>query len=86
MSTRDIFSHLEELYGVGVCTEFISHVTESVLENVKERQNSPLDVCYPIVFFDALREKIRSDTGVETMTLHLALAIKTDCSRDVLGM
>lgn len=84
MSTREISSHLEELYGVGVCTESISHVTESVLENVKERQNSPLDVCYPVVF--ALREKIRSDTGVEAMTLHLALGIKTDNSRDVLGM
>lgn len=58
MSTREISSHLEELYGVGVSAEFISHVTESVLEDVKEWQNRPLDACYPVVFFDALRVKI----------------------------
>lgn len=86
MSTREISSHLEELYGVGVSAEFISHVTESVLEDVKEWQNRPLDVCYPVVFFDALRVKIRSGTGVKAMAVHLALGIRTDGSRDVLGM
>ena len=86
MSTREISSHLEELYGVGVSAEFISHVTESVLEDVKEWQNRPLDACYPVVFFDALRVKIRSGAGVKAMAVHLALGIKTDGSRDVLGM
>ena len=76
----------EELYGVGVIAEFISHVTESVLEDVKEWQNRPLDACYPVVFFDALRVKSRSGAGVKAMAVHLALGIKTDGSRDVLGI
>ena len=61
-------------------------MTESVLEDVKEWQNRPLDVCYPVVFFDALRVKIRSGTCVKAMAVHLALGIKTDGSRDALGM
>lgn len=65
MSTREIPAHLEELYGTGVSAEFISHVTDSVLEEVKEWQNRPLDACYPVVFFDALRVKIRSGSGVK---------------------
>lgn len=83
MSTREISSHLEELYGVGVSAEFISHVTESVLEDVKEWQNRLLDVCYSVVFFDALRVKIRLGTGVKAMAVHLALGIRTDGSRYV---
>ena len=59
ISTQEISYHLEELYGVGVTAEFISHVTESGWEDVKEWQNRPLDVCYPVVFFDALRGKSR---------------------------
>ena len=59
MSMREISAHLEEFYGIGVSTEFISHVTESVWEDVTAWQNRPLDACYPVVFFDALRVKIR---------------------------
>ena len=86
MSTREISAHLEGLYGIGVSSEFISHATESVLEDVKAWQNRSLDACYPVVFFDALRVKIRSGTGVKAMAVHLALGIRTDGSRDVLGM
>ena len=78
MSTREISSHLEEVYGVGVSAEFISHVTGSVLEDVKEWQNRLLDICYPVVFFDALRVKFRSGTGVKAMAVHLALGIKIE--------
>lgn len=86
MSTREIPAHLEELYGAGVSAEFISHVTDSVLEEVKEWQNRPLDACYPVVFFDALRVKIRSGSGVKAKAEHLAPGIKTDGIRDVPGL
>ena len=51
--------HLEELYGIDVSPDLISTVTDAVLETVTEWQNRALDPCYPIVFFDAIRVKIR---------------------------
>ena len=86
MSTREISAYLEEIYGVDVSAEFISHVTDSVLEEEKEWQNRPLEACYPVVFFDTLRVKIRTGSGVKAKAVHLAPGIKTDGSRDVLGL
>ena len=61
MTVREIRSHLEELYGVAVSPDLISRVTDAVLEEVREWQNRPLDPVYPVVFFDALRVKIRDE-------------------------
>jgi putative transposase len=58
MSVREIRMHLEELYGIDVSPDLISAVTSAVLEEVAEWQNRPLDACYPLVFFDAIRVKI----------------------------
>jgi putative transposase len=59
MSVREIRAHLEELYGIDVSPDLISAVTDAVLEEVAEWQNRPLDACFPFVFFDAVRVKIR---------------------------
>lgn len=59
MSVREIRGHLEDLYGIDVSADLISAVTNAVLDEVTEWQNRPLDICYPIVFFDCLRVKIR---------------------------
>ncbi len=57
MSVREIRGHLEELYGIDVSPDLVSAVTDAVLEEVAEWQNRPLDACYPLVFFDAIRVK-----------------------------
>ena len=59
MTVREIRGHLEELYGIDVSPDLISTVTDAVLETVTEWRNRALDPCYPIVFFDAIRVKIR---------------------------
>ena len=59
MSVREIQGHLAELYGIDVSPDLISTVTDAVLETVSEWQNRPLEASYPLVFFDALRVKIR---------------------------
>ena len=61
MTVREIRGHLEELCGIEVSPDLISAVTDAVLEAVGEWQNRPLDVCYPLVFFDAIRVKIRDE-------------------------
>jgi putative transposase len=57
MTVRDIRGHLEELYGIDVSPDLISAVTDAVLDEVAEWQNRPLDLCYPLVFFNAIRVK-----------------------------
>ena len=59
MTVREIRGHLEELYGIEVSPDLISAVTDAVLDEVAEWQNRPLDLCYPLVFFDAIRVKVR---------------------------
>jgi len=41
---------------------------------------------YPVVFFDALRFKIRDDAAVRNKAVYLALGVLPDGTRDVLGM
>ena len=59
LTGREIRGHLEELYGIEVSPDLISAVTDAVLDEVAEWQNRPLDLCYPLVFFDAIRVKVR---------------------------
>jgi transposase-like protein len=66
MTTREIQEHLEEFYQVDVDPQFISVVTNEVLEEVTAWQQRPLDSCYPVVVFDALRVKIRDEGTVRT--------------------
>ena len=59
MTVREIRGHLEEIYGIDVSPDLISAVTDAVLDEVTEWQNRPFDACHPVVFFDAIRAKIR---------------------------
>jgi putative transposase len=59
MSTREIGGHLLDLYGVEVPPDLISTVTDAVLDEIATWQARPLEPVYPLVFFDALRVKIR---------------------------
>src|ERR1700761_6619946 len=86
MSTRDISSHLEEIYGVEVGRDLISKVTDAVMEDARAWQTRPLDDVYPVVFLDALVLKIRDGGTVQRKACYLALAINLDGDREVLGM
>jgi transposase-like protein len=61
MTVREIQRHLAELYGTEVSPDLISRVTDAVLDEVWEWQNQPPDPVYPVVFFDALRVKMRDE-------------------------
>ena len=86
MSVREIRMHLEELYGIDVSPDLISAVTNAVLEEVAEWQNRPLDACYPLVFFDAIRVKIRDEGFVRNKAVYIALGILPDGTKDILGL
>ena len=86
MSTMEIQEHLEEFYQVDVDPQFISAVTNEVVEEVTAWQQRPLDSCYPVVIFDALRVKIRDEGTVRNKAVYLALGITRDGTKDVLGL
>jgi putative transposase len=78
MSTREITGHLRELYGIDVSPDLISTVTDAVLEEVAAWQARPLDPAYPLVFFDAIRVKIRDEGLVRNKAIHIALGARAD--------
>ena len=86
LTTRDIQSHLEEIYGVEVSPAFISTVTEAVEEEVKAWQNRALDSVYPIVYLDAIRVKVRHNGQVQNRAIYLAIGITMEGVKEVLGM
>ena len=86
MTVREIQGHLRELYGVDVSPDLISTVTDAVLEEVAEWQSRPLDALYAIVFFDALRVKIRDEGTVRNKAIYIALGMRPDGTKDVLGL
>ena len=86
MTTREIQGHLRELYGIEVSPDLISVVTDAVLEQVAEWQNRPLDALYALVFFDALRVKIRDEGTVRNKAVYLALGVRPDGTKEILGL
>ena len=86
MTVREIQAFLAEMYGVEVSPEFISSVTDAVMAEVTAWQARPLEAMYPVVFFDALRVKIREDAVVRSKSVYLALGILRDGTRDILGL
>ena len=86
LPTREIQKFLEEIYGIEVSPTLISEVTNAVVGEVTAWQARPLEAMYPVVFFDALRVKIRDESVVQSKAVYLALAILPDGSRDVLGI
>lgn len=86
MTVRDIKGHLEDLYGVEVSPDLISRVTSAVMEDVHAWQSRPLEAIYPIVYLDALVVKVRDEGTVRNKSVYLALGIKLDGTREVLGL
>ena len=86
MSTREIAGHLHEIYGIDVSPDLVSAVTDAVLEEIATWQTRPLEAVYPIVFFDALRVKIRDEGFVRNKAVHVALGVRADGAKEILGL
>lgn len=87
MSTRDIQAHLQEIYGTEVSPELISEVTNEIITDVNKWQNRPLEPMYPVVYFDAIRIKIRNSANqVVPKAMHIALGVRPDGIKEILGM
>jgi putative transposase len=86
MSMREIQDHLLEMYQIDVSAEFISSVTDKVLDEVTVWQNRPLDTVYPILYLDCIVVKVRENNQIINKSLFLAIGINMDGHKEVLGM
>src|SRR5919106_2776901 len=86
MTVREIQAFLAEMYAVEVSPDLISTVTDAVVAEVTAWQSRPLEPMYPVVFFDALRGKIRDEATVRSKAVYLALAVLPDGTREILGI
>jgi len=86
LPTREIQKFLQEIYAIDVSPDLISEVTDAVVAEVTAWQARPLEPMYPVVFFDALRVKIRDESVVRSKAVYLALAVLPDGTRDILGI
>src|SRR3982751_1687736 len=86
LTVREIQGHLAEIYGIDVSPDLISAVTDAVLDEIAEWQDRPLEAVYPLVFFDALRVKIRDEGTVRNKAVYLALGVRADRRKGILGL
>jgi putative transposase len=86
LTVREIQGYLVETYGTEVSPQLISTVTDGVLAEVTAWQSRPLEAVYAVVFFDALRVKIREDNVVRNKAVYLALGVRRDGTREILGL
>ncbi|GAA1702370.1 MULTISPECIES: IS256 family transposase [Mycobacteriales] len=86
MTTRDIGSHLEEIYGSTVSAATISRVTDVVTDEIALWQSRPLETVYPIVYIDAIWLKIRDGGVVANKACHVAVGVDLEGRKQVLGL
>ncbi len=86
MSTRDIQDYIQEIYGLALSPSAISAITQRVLDHVKEWQARPLAGIYPILYFDAIHFKVRSEGRVQSKAAYTVLGIDTNGYKDLLGI
>ena len=86
MTVDAIRDHLGEIYGITVSKDFISTVTDRVLDDVRAWQNRPLDECYLVVWIDALVVKVRVDGVVRNRPAYLVLGLNMTGRKEALAL
>ena len=86
MTTGDIETHIQDIYGIEVSDTTISRITDKILPIAKEWQQRPLEAVYAVVFLDAIHYHVRSEGQIVKKTVYIALGINLDGKKDVLGM
>ncbi len=86
MSVSDIQEHVKDIYKFDVSTTTISRITSRVAEDIIAWQNRPLEAVYLIVWMDGIVFKVRENSKVVNKTVYIAVGLRTDGLKEVLGM
>ena len=86
MTTRDISSHIQEIYGFGLSEGMVSKITNKILPTIEEWQNRPLERVYPVVFLDAIHYNVRENALIIKKAVYIALGYNKEGFKEILGM
>ena len=86
MTTRDISSHIKDIYGFGISESMVSKITNKILPTIEEWQNRPLERLYPMVFLDAIHYHVRENNIVVKKAVYVALGYNLEGFKEILGM
>lgn len=86
MTTRDISSHIKDIYGFGISETIVSKITNKILPTIEEWQNRPLEKIYPMVFLDAIHYHVRENNIVVKKAVYIALGYNLEGFKEILGM
>lgn len=86
MSNSDIIDFIDQTYGVKYSTSQVSIITNSLLEDIREWQQRPLEDQYAIVWIDAIHYKIRHEGKVISKACMIILGIDMQGRQDILSM
>lgn len=86
MTTSDIETHIQDIYGLECSDSTISRITDKILPVVREWQSRPLEDVYAVVFMDAIHFHVRSEGQIVKKAVYIAIGINMDGLKEVLGM
>jgi len=86
MTTRDINSHLHDIYGIEASASMISQITDKVVPLITDWQNRALDEFYPFVFLDGIHFKVKDNGKIINKCSYTVLAINKYGKKELLGI
>lgn len=86
MSVADIEEQIRDVYNFDVSASTISRITSRIAEDIVSWQNRPLEPVYLIVWMDGIVFKVRENSKVINKTIYIAVGLKRDGYKEVLGM
>ena len=86
MTTRDIQSHLYDIYGAEISPATVSNMTARVQPLVAEWRTRPLQSIYSIVYIDGLRYKVRADGRIKDKCVYGVMGVDIEGYKEMLGL
>lgn len=86
MGYQDIRQHVAEMYGLDISNGTVSAVTDSLLPQLEQWQQRPLQSHYPIVWLDAVHYKVRVDGHYISQAIYTILALDVEGKKEILGL
>lgn len=86
LSTRDINKILKDAYGFNTSPQYISDISSRYSKFKEEWDNRKLDSKYYAIYIDAIHMNIRRNSSVDNEALYIAVGLKLDLTREILGI
>lgn len=86
MTVSDIEAQIREVYNFDVSPSTISRITDAVTDDIVAWQNRPLEPVYLIVWMDGIVFKVRENSKVVNKTIYIAIGLRRDGRKEVLGL